>query len=68
MKEITASDLLHLPHIVISNRGIIGMKFMPIVKEFDNGEEAHKYAEKQTSENHVESIMVCALIRTISKP
>ena len=56
--DVTASDLLHLPHIVIRYDGdILGFT------EFATGLPAHEYAMKKAIEG--DEVIVCVRIRTI---
>ena len=57
---ITASDLLHLPHIVIRYDGdILGFT------EFATGAPAHEYAMRKMSETPGQEVIVCVRIRTL---
>ena len=58
--DITASDLLHLPHIVIRHDGEI-LGFI----EFATGDPAHLYAMQRGLEG--DEVIVCVKVRTIGR-
>jgi len=61
MIDITASDLLHMPHVVICEKdGDI------VVLEYPTGEQAHIDAMHLTDE--FDRLTVCVRVRTLSKP
>ena len=62
--EITASDLVHLPHVVVVKR--FGESRCDVL-EFDSGKEAHACVHELTTEE-VESVRVCVRIRTLYRP
>ena len=64
MNEPTASDLLHLPHIVLLKRS--GTPSLRVVN-FENGEEAHSYAQSCAVEGAYDTITVAARIRQLSR-
>jgi len=68
-KEITASDLLHIPHMVIIEKtnGLEIVEFEKSSSEESPGVRAHKYAMNTTNNKDAKKIIVAVRIRTLEK-
>ena len=62
--DITASDILHLPHIILIKRK--GESRVDMI-ECETGEEAHANVYNLITEE-VEKLYVCVRVRTLTRP